>query len=112
MPEYTLLAALSAVVVLALETFRWRTGLLRTGRYWMSIAIVLFFQCLVDGALTRLPVPVVHYDEAQTLGIRFPWDIPVEDFAFGWSMVTATMMRWVLLTRGAQGATTATTRGD
>lgn len=27
--------------------------------------------------------------------IRFPWDIPVEDFLFGWAMVTAVLLLWV-----------------
>ena len=35
------------------------------------------------------------YDESQTTGLRFPWDIPVEDFLFGFSMVTLTMLLWV-----------------
>ena len=98
MPEYTALAVLSVVAVVALERVRWRTGLLRTGRYWFSMAIVLAFQVLVDGMLTRLDDPIVRYDEQQTLGIRFPWDIPVEDFLFGWSMVTATLLLWHRLT--------------
>lgn len=99
LPEYTVLALTSVVVVLALEQRVWRSGLLRTARYWISMTIVLSFQCLVDGLLTRLPEPIVAYDEAMTLGVRFPWDIPVEDFAFGWSMVTATLILWHRATR-------------
>lgn len=102
MPEYTLLAVLSVLVVVALERWRWRTGVLRTRRYWMAMAIVLAFQVLVDGILTRLDDPVVNYAEHQTLGIRAPWDIPVEDFAFGWSMVTATILLWHRRTTDAQ----------
>ena len=26
--------------------------------------------------------------------IRFPFDIPVEDFLFGWSLVTAVLLLW------------------
>ena len=31
----------------------------------------------------------------QITGVRFPWDIPVEDYLFGYSMVTLTIMLWV-----------------
>jgi hypothetical protein len=29
--------------------------------------------------------------------VRVPWDIPVEDYLFGFSMVTLTLMLWVRL---------------
>lgn len=28
------------------------------------------------------------------LGIRFPFDIPIEDFGFGFAMITAVLMLW------------------
>jgi len=95
MPEYTVLAVLSVLGLLAAERWWLRTGLLRTGQYWTAMGIVLFFMCLTDGWLTKLSAPIVRYDEDQTLGLRFPWDIPVEDFLFGFTMVTLTMMLWV-----------------
>lgn len=95
MPEYTVLAAASVVAVVALEHFWWRTGIFRTLRYWFSMAIVFFFQCLVDGWLTKLSDPIVFYGDRHHLPWRFPWDIPVEDFAFGFSMVTLTLLLWV-----------------
>ena len=95
MPEYTVLAVVSVLAVLAVERWWLRTGLLRTGQYWLSMAIVLFFMVLVDGWLTKLSAPIVRYDETRTVGVRFPWDIPVEDFLFGFSMVTLTMLLWV-----------------
>jgi lycopene cyclase domain-containing protein len=100
-PEYTVLAALSVLVVLGVERWWLRTGLLRTRQYWLSMAIVAFFMVLVDGWLTKLSAPIVLYDEAQTTGLRVPWDIPVEDFAFGFSMVTLTMLLWVRQGRSA-----------
>jgi hypothetical protein len=27
-------------------------------------------------------------------GLRFPWDIPIEDFLFGFALVTATLLLW------------------
>ena len=91
---YTLPAVVSVVVVCVLELAVLRTGLFRKPAYWMSMGIVLFFQVLTDGWLTKLSAPIVIYNEAHTSGIRFPWDIPVEDFLFGWALVTGVLLLW------------------
>jgi lycopene cyclase domain-containing protein len=41
-----------------------------------------------------LSAPIVVYNEHHSTGVRFPWDIPVEDFLFGWAMVTAVLLLW------------------
>lgn len=92
---YTLPAILAVVAVLALEAFAFRTGIFRRPTYWISMVIVFAFMILVDGWLTKLSAPIVLYNEAHTTGIRFPWDIPVEDFLFGWAMVTAVLLLWL-----------------
>nr|WP_246283773.1 lycopene cyclase domain-containing protein [Nocardioides perillae] len=74
-----------------------RTGIFRTLRFWLAMAIVLGFQVPVDGWLTKLSDPIVLYAEDEMTGVRAPWDIPVEDFAFGFGMVTLTMLLWVRL---------------
>jgi len=91
---YTLPAAIAAVVVVLLELAVWRTGLFRKPAYWLSMLIVLVFEVLVDGWLTKLSAPIVIYDEKHTSGIRFPFDIPVEDFLFGFALVTAVLLLW------------------
>ena len=91
---YTLPAVISVIVVIVLELGVLKTGLFRKPTYWISMAIVLGFQVLVDGWLTKLSAPIVIYDEKHTSGIRFPWDIPVEDFLFGWALVTAVLLLW------------------
>ncbi|MCW1959858.1 MAG: lycopene cyclase domain-containing protein [Mycobacterium sp.] len=91
---YTLPAVISVVVVIVLELAVLRTGLFRKPAYWISMVIVLGFQVPVDGWLTKLSAPIVIYDEKHTSGIRFPWDIPVEDFLFGWALVTAVLLLW------------------
>lgn len=91
---YTLPAVISVVVVCVLELAVLRTGLFRKPAYWISMAIVLGFQVPVDGWLTKLSAPIVIYNERHTSGIRFPWDIPVEDFLFGWALVTAVLLLW------------------
>jgi lycopene cyclase domain-containing protein len=92
---YTVPAVLAVVVVIALEMWVWRTGLFRRAAYWISMLIVVGFQILVDGWLTKLSAPIVIYDDNQTSGLRFPFDIPVEDFLFGWALVTAVLLLWV-----------------
>lgn len=94
MPEYTVAAVGSVVVVAALELLVLRTGLLGRLQFWLSMLIVFAFQVVVDGWLTKLSAPIVLYDDRETIGVRFPWDIPVEDFAFGFSMVTLTLLVW------------------
>jgi lycopene cyclase domain-containing protein len=91
---YTLPAVVAVLVVCLLEFAVLRTGLFRRGAYWISMAIVVVFQILVDGWLTKLSAPIVMYDDRHTTGVRFPFDIPVEDFLFGWAMVTAVLLLW------------------
>lgn len=94
MPEYTVMTVLSVVAVVALELLWLRTGIFRTVQYWLAMAIVFAFQIPVDGWLTKLSDPIVIYDPAQMLGLRAPWDIPVEDFGFGFTMVTLAILLW------------------
>jgi lycopene cyclase domain-containing protein len=91
---YTVPAIVAVIVVIALELAILRTGLFRRAAYWISMVIVLGFQIPVDGWLTKLSAPIVIYDEQHTSGLRFPLDIPVEDFLFGWAMVTAVLLLW------------------
>ena len=95
MPGYTLLTVVAVAGVVAYELGRARTGLFRQGSFWLAMAIVWGFQILVDGWLTKLSAPIVIYDEDQIIGLRVPWDIPVEDYLFGFSMITLTVMLWL-----------------
>jgi lycopene cyclase domain-containing protein len=90
---YTAPAVLAVLAVCALEWVL-RTGLFRRPAYWLSMLIVVGFQILVDGWLTKLSAPIVVYDDRQITGIRFPFDIPVEDFLFGFALVTAVLLLW------------------
>ena len=91
---YTLPALIAVLAVCALEFGVLRTGLFRRPAYWISMVIVVGFQIPVDGWLTKLSAPIVVYDERHTSGLRFPFDIPVEDFLFGWALVTAVLLLW------------------
>ena len=91
---YTLPAVLAVALLRAPELTVFRTGLFRRPAYWISMVIVLAFQVVVDGWLTKLSAPVVSYDERHTTGIRFPFDIPIEDFLFGFALITAVLLLW------------------
>ena len=91
---YTLPAVVAVTVVVALELALFHTGLFRRPAYWLSMLIVIGFQIPVDGWLTKLSSPVVIYQQRQTSGLRFPFDIPVEDFLFGFALVTAVLLLW------------------
>lgn len=99
MPEYTVLTALAVVAVVTLEVLWAKTGIFRTAQYWVAMGIVFAFQVLVDGWLTKLSDPIVLYNPVMFAGIRFPFSIPVEDFGFGFAMVTLTIITWKRLSR-------------
>ena len=91
---YTVPAVVSVLAVFALEFAMLHTGLFGRLAYWLSMVIVLGFQVPVDGWLTKRSAPIVIYDDRQTSGLRFPFDIPIEDFFFGFALVTAVLLLW------------------
>jgi lycopene cyclase domain-containing protein len=111
MREYTVIAVLSVVAVVALELRVLHTGLLRTRAYWIALTICYGFMIAVNGWLTKLTAPIVVYDPDAATGWRLPWDIPVEDYLFGYTLLTLTMLLWDTaaqrghLQRRAAGAT-------
>ena len=97
---YTLFCVLALALTLGLERIL-RTGVLRDRRFWIAMAIVGFFQLLVDGWLTCRPI--VTYAEEQFSSIRFgcpnsslfaAGGMPLEDVLFGFAMVTQALMWW------------------
>lgn len=105
---YTLFCAIALLLTLGLERVL-RTGVLRDRRFWIAMAIVGFFQVLVDGWLTCRPI--VTYAEEQFSSIRFGCPpstlfaasgMPLEDVLFGFAMVTQALMWWVWWGRQAE----------
>jgi len=92
--QYTAAAVLAVVVVVLLEVRVLRTGLLGTRPYWIALTICYAFMIAVNGWLTKLTAPIVLYDADATTGWRFPWDIPVEDYLFGFALLTLAMLLW------------------
>jgi lycopene cyclase domain-containing protein len=91
---YTLPAIVAVLAVFAIEFGLLHTGLFRLRAYWLSMVIVLGFQIPVDGWLTKRSAAVVIYNDRQTSGVRFPFDIPIEDFLFGFALATAVLLLW------------------
>ncbi len=94
MRQYTLMAIAGVGLVVLLEVRVLHTGLLRTRAYWIAIAICYAFMIAVNGWLTKLTAPIVLYDRDAATGWRFPWDIPVEDYLFGFALLTLAMLLW------------------
>lgn len=96
--SYTALAVISVLVVLALEFTIIRSRLLHQNTFYFAYAIVLFFQLLTNGYLTKNNI--VIYDPTAILGIRIAF-APVEDLLFGFSLVFLSMALWVKATKNA-----------
>jgi len=94
MHAYPVLAAVAVIAVVATELLWLRTGVFRLRSYWLSMAIVLGFQVLVDGWMSKLSNPIVIYNPHHISGIRFPFDIPSEEFAYGFALVTLAIILW------------------
>ncbi|AWB90938.1 lycopene cyclase domain-containing protein [Aeromicrobium chenweiae] len=86
--EVSLLAVLATIV---LDLWVLRTRLLTRRVFWVSYAIVLFFQLLTNEWLTSRGV--FRYDPDAILGWRVG-HAPVEDFLFGFALVTWSMCWW------------------
>lgn len=95
MPEYTVAAVVGVVAVVAYELAVARTGIFRRPAYWITMGICGFFMVLVNGWLTKLSAPIVRYDPDAKTPWRFPLDIPVEDFLFGFALLTLVLVLWV-----------------
>ncbi len=94
MPAYAGFSLLALAAVVALELRWFRTGLFRQPAYWVAVAIIFAFQVPIDGWMTRLSDPIVIYNPSVLSGWRWPLDIPIEEFAYAWAMVTFAMLLW------------------
>lgn len=90
--SYTAAALLGVAGAMALDLLILRTRLLRRRIFWVAYAIVLGFQLLTNGVLAGSHV--VIYDTAAIWGPRLA-RAPVEDIAFGFSLVLQTLSWWV-----------------
>lgn len=97
--EYTFLAALAAALAVLLDRVL-GTRLLVRGTFWVFIAVMFGFKLLVNGYLTWRPI--VLYGDGHYLGIRLV-TIPLEDFLYGFSLLSITIIIWEFFRRKASG---------
>jgi lycopene cyclase domain-containing protein len=108
MKEYTLLAFFSVIITILLDRIS-GINVLRRRMFYLFFAIILCFKFFVNGYLTRF---IVMYNPQQFLGCRIG-TIPLEDFLFGFSMVTMSIIFWEYFKekdRATPGATRKNTR--
>ena len=90
MKEYAILAVISVFYTLFLD-WALKTDLVKRIEYYIFLAVIFGFKLLVNGYLTGSGI--VLYNPHILLGIRIG-TIPLEDFFFGFSMVTMTIIFW------------------
>jgi lycopene cyclase domain-containing protein len=90
--SYTVLAVLGIALAVVLDLAVLRTKLLRRKVFWVSYAIIVCFQLIVNGVLTGRNI--VRYDSGAILSLRIAY-APVEDLMFGFSLVVQTLAWWV-----------------
>lgn len=102
---YTQLAVFGVLGTVALDLWVLRTRVLRMRAFWVSYAIVVFFQLVTNGVLTGFRI--VRYDGAAIVGSStggatpaFLGDgrigfAPVEDLLFGFALVVQAVSWWV-----------------
>ena len=95
MKEYTVLAFASALAAIVLD-LAIGTRILSTRRFWVAVGIMFMFKIPSNGYLTGRPI--VLYDPSYFLGIRLG-TIPVEDFFYGFGLITLTLVLWEYFVR-------------
>ena len=90
--SYTQIAIAAVALAAVLDLFVLRTRLLTRKAFWASYAIIVAFQLLTNWWLTSRNI--VMYDRRQILGPRLA-SAPLEDLAFGFSLVLAVLALWV-----------------
>jgi lycopene cyclase domain-containing protein len=91
---YTAAAVAGVIAAVVLDVAVLRTRLILGRVFWLSYPIVVAFQLLSNGILTGRGV--VLYNPSAILGLRIVY-APVEDLAFGFALVLATLSVWTRL---------------
>jgi lycopene cyclase domain-containing protein len=107
---YTQLGILAVVGAIAIDMLGLRTRMITRRVFWVSYAIIVFFQLVTNGLLTGFGI--VRYSDDAIIGSSTPVDgpppfigdgrlafAPVEDLMFGFALVLITLSMWVWLGR-------------
>lgn len=90
MKEYTILSVIS-VLLTVLMGRKSPSHIFQRSEFYVFLLIILFFKLLVNGYLTSQRIVIYSADFFLNLRVG---SIPVEDFFFGFSMVTMTIVFW------------------
>ncbi len=103
---YTQLGVVGVVVALILDLWVFRTRLVGRRVFWVSYAIIVFFQLVTNGMFTGFGI--VQYDGDAIIGSTSPVQgpppflgdgriafAPVEDLLFGFSLVLLSLTLWI-----------------
>ena len=99
MKEYTILAFGVAAAATLLDHLL-GTTLTHRRSFWIAQAIMVVFEIPTNGYLTWRPI--VLYNPAMFLNIRLG-TIPLEDFFYGYGLITLTLIFWEIFTAGGKG---------
>ncbi|MEY4135983.1 MAG: hypothetical protein RL205_111 [Actinomycetota bacterium] len=103
---YTQLGVVAVIVMLIVDLWLLRTRLVTRRIFWVSYAIIVFFQLITNGMFTGFGI--VKYDGAAIIGSSSPEVgpppfigdgrlayAPVEDLLFGFAIVLMSLSLWI-----------------
>ena len=107
---YTQLAFSAVTIVVLLDLLVFRTRLVTRKAFWVSYAIIFFFQLITNGMFTGFGI--VKYDGDAIVGSTSPDSgappfigdgriafAPFEDLLFGFSLILLSLSLWVMFGR-------------
>jgi lycopene cyclase domain-containing protein len=94
MHAYTIGALTAVALSIIFELFIVKSRIYSKKEFWITILIVVLFQIPTDGWLTKTSAPIVIYNPNHFSGLRLPFSIPVEDFLYGFALVSAVLSIW------------------
>lgn len=107
---YTQIAIVAAIVSVLVDQYLLKTKLTSRKVFWVSYAIIIFFQLISNGVLTGFGI--VEYSGAKIIGSDTPVSsappvigdgrliyAPIEDLIFGFALVVLTLAMWIYLGR-------------
>ena len=103
---YTAIGILAVVLVVLLDLNVFKTRLITRKIFWVSYAIIVFFQLITNGMFTGFQI--VKYDGDAIIGSTSPANAPppfigdgriafapAEDLLFGFALVLLSLVLWV-----------------
>lgn len=107
---YTQIAISAVVLTVLVDLFVLRTRMVTRKAFWVSYAIIVFFQFITNGMFTGFEI--VKYDGAAIIGTTSPESgappilgdgriafAPGEDLLFGFALILLSLSLWVFLGR-------------